>query len=64
MRGKRVVESDVMTAKEAATYLHISESTLDEADAKIRPAVTPGGGKRLYRRRWLNEYLENSKREG
>lgn len=53
-------KSDVMTAKEAAKYLRVSLFTLHEMDEKIRPAKLTGGHRR-YRRRWLNQYLEDSK---
>lgn len=53
-------ESDVLTAKEAAEYLRVSMFTLKKMDEQLKPARIPGG--RKYRLRWLNQYLENSKK--
>jgi len=56
MAKKRV---SLMTAKEAAKYLHISQFTLAKIDEVVRPARTPGGHRR-YKRSWLNKYLRDS----
>lgn len=52
--------SKLMTAKEAAEYLWVSLYTLQRMDGDIRPAKL-AGGKRSYKVKWLNEYLEGSK---
>jgi len=56
MRGRLV------TAKEAATYLGISLSTLNriEKEARLLPFRTPGGHRR-YDRSMLDEYLESTR---
>jgi len=58
--GKR----PLMTADEAASYLHVSKSTLRSAEksGKLRPFRTPGGHKR-YNVEMLNAYLEGSRKE-
>lgn len=55
-------DSDVMTAKEAAEYLRVSQFTLSRMDKDLRPGRTPGGHRR-YRRSWLNKYMRNSRRK-
>ena len=58
--GKR----PLMTASEAADYLHVSKSTLRlaERSGELRPFRTPGGHKR-YSIGMLNAYLEGSRKE-
>lgn len=52
----------LLTAREAARYLHISLSTLGkmEKERLLVPFRTPGGHRR-YSLEMLNEYLERSK---
>jgi len=58
--GKR----PLMTASEAADYLHVSKSTLRlaEKSGELKPFRTPGGHKR-YNVEMLNAYLEGSRKE-
>jgi excisionase family DNA binding protein len=60
MARKRV---GLMTAKEAAKYLRVSQFTLDriERAGGLVPYRTPGGHRR-YSVRMLNQYLNNSRR--
>ena len=60
MAGKRV---GLMTAKEAAKYLRVSQFTLDKIERAggLVPYRTPGGHRR-YNVRMLNKYLDNSRR--
>ena len=60
MAGKRV---GLMTAREAAKYLRVSQFTLDKIERKggLVPYRTPGGHRR-YNVRMLNKYLNNSRR--
>ena len=60
MAKKRV---SLMTAKEAAKYLRISQFTLDkiQREGSLQPYRTPGGHRR-YSVRMLNKYLNNSRR--
>jgi excisionase family DNA binding protein len=60
MANKRV---GLMTAKEAAKYLRVSQFTLDriERAGGLVPYRTPGGHRR-YSVRMLNQYLNNSRR--
>jgi excisionase family DNA binding protein len=53
----------LMTAKEAAKYLRVSQFTLDkiEREGGLIPYRTPGGHRR-YSLRMLNQYLNNSRR--
>jgi excisionase family DNA binding protein len=53
----------LMTAKEAARYLRVSQFTLDkiERTGGLVPYRTPGGHRR-YSVRMLNQYLDNSRR--
>jgi excisionase family DNA binding protein len=53
----------LMTAKEAAKYLRVSQFTLDkiERTGGLVPYRTPGGHRR-YSVRMLNQYLNNSRR--
>ena len=53
----------LLTAREAAEYLHISLLTLAkvEREGLLIPFRTPGGHRR-YSLRMLNEYLERSRR--
>ena len=53
----------LMTAKEAAKYLRVSQFTLSkiERDGGLVPYRTPGGHRR-YSLRMLNKYLMNSRR--
>ncbi|OGO19853.1 MAG: hypothetical protein A2Z14_17835 [Chloroflexi bacterium RBG_16_48_8] len=55
-------KSRLATAKEAATYLGISLSTLNriEKEARLLPFRTPGGHRR-YDRAMLDEYLESTR---
>ena len=60
MAEKRV---SLMTAREAAKYLRVSQFTLDkmEREGGLVPYRTPGGHRR-YSLRMLNQYLNNSRR--
>jgi len=60
MARKRV---SLMTAREAAKYLRVSQFTLDriERQGGLVPYRTPGGHRR-YNIRMLNQYLNNSRR--
>ena len=60
MAEKRV---SLMTAREAAKYLRVSQFTLDriERSGGLIPYRTPGGHRR-YSLRMLNKYLNNSRR--
>jgi len=60
MARKRV---SLMTAREAAKYLRVSQFTLDriERAGGLVPYRTPGGHRR-YNIRMLNQYLNNSRR--
>ena len=60
MAGKRV---SLMTAREAAKYLRVSQFTLDKIERAggLVPYRTPGGHRR-YSLRMLNRYLNNSRR--
>ena len=60
MARKRV---SLMTAREAAKYLRVSQFTLDkiERSGGLVPYRTPGGHRR-YNVRMLNQYLNNSRR--
>ncbi len=60
MADKRV---SLMTAKEAAKYLRVSQFTLDkiEREGGLVPYRTPGGHRR-YSLQMLNKYLNNSRR--
>ena len=60
MAGKRVV---LMTAREAAKYLRVSQFTLDKIERAggLVPYRTPGGHRRYSVGR-LNKYLNNSRR--
>jgi excisionase family DNA binding protein len=60
MANKRV---GLMTAKEAAKYLRVSQFTLDKIERAggLVPYRTPGGHRR-YSIRMLNQYLNNSRR--
>ena len=60
MARKRV---SLMTAREAAKYLRVSQFTLDriERAGGLVPYRTPGGHLR-YNVRMLNKYLNNSRR--
>ena len=60
MARKRV---SLMTAREAAKYLRVSQFTLDriERAGGLVPYRTPGGHRR-YNIRMLNKYLNNSRR--
>ena len=60
MAMKRV---SLMTAREAAKYLRVSQFTLDkiERSGGLIPYRTPGGHRR-YSVRMLNQYLNNSRR--
>jgi len=53
----------LLTAREAAEYLHISLLTLAKVErtGQLVPFRTPGGHRR-YSLQMLNEYLENSRR--
>lgn len=53
----------LMTAKEAAKYLRVSQFTLDKIERQggLVPYRTPGGHRR-YSVRMLNRYLNNSRR--
>jgi excisionase family DNA binding protein len=55
-------KSRLMTAKDAASYLGISLSTLNriEKEARLLPFRTPGGHRR-YDRAMLDEYLESTR---
>lgn len=52
----------LLTAREAAEYLHVSLFTLSkmEKEGKLVPFRTPGGHRR-YSVQMLNEYLERSR---
>ncbi len=60
MAMKRV---SLMTAREAAKYLRVSQFTLDKIERAggLVPYRTPGGHRR-YSLRMLNQYLNNSRR--
>jgi excisionase family DNA binding protein len=60
MAGKR---ASLMTAREAARYLRVSQFTLDKIERAggLVPYRTPGGHRR-YSIRMLNQYLNNSRR--
>ncbi len=60
MARKRV---SLMTAREAAKYLRVSQFTLDriERAGGLVPYRTPGGHRR-YNVRMLNQYLNSSRR--
>ncbi len=60
MAKKRV---SLMTAREAAKYLRVSQFTLDKIERQggLVPYRTPGGHRR-YSLRMLNQYLNNSRR--
>ena len=60
MARKRV---SLMTAREAAKYLRVSQFTLDRIErlGGLIPYRTPGGHRR-YNVRMLNKYLNNSRR--
>jgi excisionase family DNA binding protein len=60
MARKRV---GLMTAREAAKYLRVSQFTLDKIERAggLVPYRTPGGHRR-YNIRMLNKYLNNSRR--
>ncbi|MBC8249901.1 MAG: excisionase family DNA-binding protein [Anaerolineales bacterium] len=60
MARKRV---SLMTAREAAKYLRVSQFTLDKIERAggLVPYRTPGGHRR-YNVRMLNKYLNNSRR--
>ncbi len=60
MARKRV---SLMTAREAAKYLRVSQFTLDKIERAggLVPYRTPGGHRR-YNVRMLNQYLNNSRR--
>ena len=60
MARKRV---SLMTAREAAKYLRVSQFTLDKIEraSGLVPYRTPGGHRR-YNVRMLNKYLNNSRR--
>ena len=60
MASKRV---SLMTAREAAKYLRVSQFTLDkiEREGGLVPYRTPRGYRR-YSVRMLNQYLHNSRR--
>jgi len=60
MAGKR---ASLMTAREAARYLRVSQFTLDKIERAggLVPYRTPGGHRR-YSLRMLNKYLNNSRR--
>jgi len=60
MARKRV---SLMTAREAAKYLRVSQFTLDKIERAggLVPYRTPGGHRR-YNIRMLNKYLNNSRR--
>ena len=60
MAEKRV---GLMTAREAAKYLRVSQFTLDKIERAggLVPYRTPGGHRR-YNVRMLNKYLNNSRR--
>jgi len=53
----------LMTAREAAKYLRVSQLTLDKMERAggLVPYRTPGGHRR-YSVRMLNKYLNNSRR--
>jgi excisionase family DNA binding protein len=53
----------LMTAKEAAKYLRVSQFTLDkiEREGGLVPYRTPGGHRR-YSLQMLNKYLHDSRR--
>jgi excisionase family DNA binding protein len=60
MARKRI---SLMTAREAAKYLRVSQFTLDKIERAggLIPYRTPGGHRR-YNIRMLNKYLNNSRR--
>jgi len=60
MAEKRV---SLMTAREAAKYLRVSQFTLDKIERAggLLPYRTPGGHRR-YSVRMLNQYLNSSRR--
>ena len=53
----------LMTTREAAKYLRVSQFTLDKIERAggLVPYRTPGGHRR-YNVRMLNKYLDNSRR--
>ncbi len=55
---------NLVTAKEAASYLRVSMFTLNkiERESGLIPYRTPGGHRR-YSLKMLNRYLDNSRRE-
>ncbi len=55
--------ASLMTAREAARYLRVSQFTLDKIERAggLVPYRTPGGHRR-YSVRMLNRYLNNSRR--
>ena len=55
--------ASLMTAREAAKYLRVSQFTLDKIERQggLVPYRTPGGHRR-YSLRMLNQYLNNSRR--
>ena len=55
--------TNLMTAKEAAKYLHVSQFTLAKIERAggLQPYRTPGGHRR-FSLRMLNKYLNNSRR--
>jgi len=61
MDGQKRVS--LMTAREAAKYLRVSQFTLDKIERAggLLPYRTPGGHRR-YNVRMLNQYLNNSRR--
>ncbi len=61
MAGEKMIS--LMTAREAAKYLRVSQFTLDKIERAggLVPYRTPGGHRR-YNVRMLNKYLNNSRR--
>jgi len=61
MDGQKRVS--LMTAREAAKYLRVSQFTLDKIERAggLLPYRTPGGHRR-YSVRMLNQYLNSSRR--
>ncbi len=59
----RMKRKPLMTAKEAAKYLRVSEFTLGKMESKgdLEPFRTPGGHRR-YNLEMLNKYLNNSRK--
>ena len=65
LEGREIMDNirgHLVTAKEAATYLGISLSTLSriEKEARLLPFRTPGGHRR-YDLAMLDEYLESTR---